>query len=137
MKIRLKVTRENEDGSADAIVDYDDEGLQIIVQYGVIAMLKEALDHKEDRKEIMQLEDAIQAAYSIADDIDTLFRYHGDAPNPMSDDEVSSTLVGMYYLAKMKIDNIWEAFIKREKLDRYSEKRQKFGWDGADDGEPF
>ena len=32
MKIKLKVTRENEDGSADAVVDYDEEGLQTIIQ---------------------------------------------------------------------------------------------------------
>ena len=43
MKITLKITRENEDGSADAVVDYDDEGLQVIIQYGVIAMLKEGM----------------------------------------------------------------------------------------------
>jgi len=41
LKITVKVTKENEDGSADAVVDYDEEGLQVIVQYGVIAMLKE------------------------------------------------------------------------------------------------
>ena len=45
MKITVKVTRENEDGSADAQVDFDEEGLQVIVQYGVIAMLKEGMDN--------------------------------------------------------------------------------------------
>ena len=43
MDIKLKITRKNEDGSADAVVDYDDEGLVVIIQYGLTAIIKEAL----------------------------------------------------------------------------------------------
>jgi hypothetical protein len=43
MDIRVEIVKENEDGSADALVHFDKDGLAILVQYGVIAMLKEAI----------------------------------------------------------------------------------------------
>ena len=45
--ITIKIVHENPDGSADAIVDYDDAGLKLIVQYGIIAMLKEAIEYQK------------------------------------------------------------------------------------------
>jgi hypothetical protein len=44
MDIRVEIVKENEDGSADALVHFDKDGLAILVQYGVIAMLKEAIE---------------------------------------------------------------------------------------------
>jgi hypothetical protein len=42
--ITVKVTKENKDGSADAIVRFDKLGLEVLVQWGLIAMLKEGLN---------------------------------------------------------------------------------------------
>jgi hypothetical protein len=44
MDIRVEIVKENEDGSADALVHFDKDGLAVLVQYGIIAMLKEAVD---------------------------------------------------------------------------------------------
>lgn len=44
MDISLKITKENKDGSADAVVRFDKQGLETLVQWGLIAMLKQAID---------------------------------------------------------------------------------------------
>jgi hypothetical protein len=44
MEIRVEIVKENEDGSADALVHFDKDGLAILVQYGVIAMLKQVIE---------------------------------------------------------------------------------------------
>jgi hypothetical protein len=43
MDIRVEIVKENEDGSADALVHFDKAGLEILVQYGIIEMLKQAI----------------------------------------------------------------------------------------------
>jgi hypothetical protein len=42
--ISVKITKENKDGSADAVVRFDKQGLETLVQWGLIAMLKEAIN---------------------------------------------------------------------------------------------
>jgi len=44
MDITVKITKENKDGSADAIVRFDKQGLETLVQWGLVAMLTKALD---------------------------------------------------------------------------------------------
>lgn len=44
MDISVKITKENKDGSADAVVRFDKQGLETLVQWGLIAMLKQAID---------------------------------------------------------------------------------------------
>jgi hypothetical protein len=44
MGISVKIIKENKDGSADAIVKFDKDGLETLVQWGLISMLKEALN---------------------------------------------------------------------------------------------
>jgi hypothetical protein len=44
MNISVKITKENKDGSADAIVRFDKAGLETLVQWGLISMLKEAIN---------------------------------------------------------------------------------------------
>jgi hypothetical protein len=44
MDIRVEIVKEHEDGSADALVHFDKDGLAILVQYGILAMLKQAID---------------------------------------------------------------------------------------------
>jgi hypothetical protein len=50
MDIRIEIVKENKDGSADALVHFDKEGLEIIVQYGIIAMLKQAINELPEKK---------------------------------------------------------------------------------------
>ena len=51
MKIDVKIIKENEDGSANAQVDFDKEGLETLVQWGLVAMLTKAIDEYRVRPE--------------------------------------------------------------------------------------
>jgi len=47
MKIQVKIIKENADGSANAEVDFDKEGLECLVQHGLISLITQGLDvHK-------------------------------------------------------------------------------------------
>jgi hypothetical protein len=41
MGIKVEIIKENEDGSADAIVHFDKKGLETLVQAGIISLLKQ------------------------------------------------------------------------------------------------
>jgi hypothetical protein len=131
MEIKLRITRENEDGSADAIVDYDDEGQIVLIQYGIVAMLKEAIEQekqmgkKKDFKSRSALEEALSNLYTIADDINLFYKHYTDYPFQMSEDEVQNTLLGIENIARMKIDNAWEMFLRHEKLDHHADEETK------------
>ena len=49
MEISVKIIKENKDGSADALVRYNKEGLETLVQWGLIAMLTKAVDEYKVR----------------------------------------------------------------------------------------
>ena len=49
MKIKVKIIKENKDGSANAQVDFDKEGLETLVQWGLVAMLTKAIDEYKVR----------------------------------------------------------------------------------------
>jgi hypothetical protein len=51
MNINVKIIKENKDGSADAIVRYDKEGLETLVQWGIVAMLTKAVDEYKVRSD--------------------------------------------------------------------------------------
>ena len=64
MEISVKIIKENKDGSADAEVKFDKEGLEVLVQWGIIAMLTKAIDEyrvrpKEDSEAIIKRARAI------------------------------------------------------------------------------
>lgn len=54
MKIEVKIVCENPDGSADAEVEFDDEGQCVLIQYGIVAMLIEALEKQKNSVTIKQ-----------------------------------------------------------------------------------
>ena len=45
MQIQVEIVKEHEDGSADAMVHFDKDGLAILVQYGILEMLKQAVNN--------------------------------------------------------------------------------------------
>ena len=49
MNIAVKIIKENKDGSADAEVKFDKEGLEVLVQWGLVAMLAKAIDEYKVR----------------------------------------------------------------------------------------
>ena len=44
MKIQVKILNENPDGSANSQVDFDKKGLEVLVQWGLVALLTKAID---------------------------------------------------------------------------------------------
>jgi hypothetical protein len=44
MKIQVKILKENKDGSANAEVNFDKEGLEVLVQWGIVGLLTKAID---------------------------------------------------------------------------------------------
>ena len=49
VKIEVKIIKENADGSANAQVDYDKQGLENLVQWGLVALLTKAVDEYKVR----------------------------------------------------------------------------------------
>ena len=50
MKIQIEVVKENKDGSADAVVHFDKEGLAVLVEAGVLSILQQYIDQKKEKK---------------------------------------------------------------------------------------
>jgi hypothetical protein len=51
MEIQIKRIKENKDGSADAFVHFDKEGLEFLVQEGVIAVLKQFIEQNKNAQD--------------------------------------------------------------------------------------
>ena len=51
MKIQVKILKENKDGSANAEVIFDKQGLEVLVQWGIVGMLTKAIDEYKVRDE--------------------------------------------------------------------------------------
>ena len=144
MDIKIRIVRENEDGSADAVVDYDEDGLKVIVQYGVIAMLKEGIEEmgKKDNKRSKQaaLEDSINAFYSVIEDIKLLYKTHGDRKMPMDENEMANALLGLETKATMVAywaENAYEQYFEMNDYasDEVKARRAALsGWIDDEDG---
>jgi len=51
MKIQVKILKKNKDGSANAEVIFDKQGLEVLVQWGMVALLTQAVDEYKVRPE--------------------------------------------------------------------------------------
>jgi hypothetical protein len=50
MKIELKIVKENKDGSANASVDFDKEGMEFLVQEGLLSVMQQYIEQNENAK---------------------------------------------------------------------------------------
>lgn len=50
MEIKLRIVKENKDGSANAMVDFDKEGLEFLVQEGILHILEAYIKQNENAK---------------------------------------------------------------------------------------
>jgi hypothetical protein len=48
MQIQVEIVKENKDGSADAMVHFDAEGLGILVEAGIISILRDYIKQKKE-----------------------------------------------------------------------------------------
>jgi hypothetical protein len=46
MELEVEVIKEHKDGSADATIHFDSEAMELLIQWGMIAMLKEAVKNE-------------------------------------------------------------------------------------------
>jgi hypothetical protein len=46
MNIQIEIIKEHKDGSADALVHFDAEGLGILVEAGIISILRQYIDQE-------------------------------------------------------------------------------------------
>jgi hypothetical protein len=47
MNIQIEIVKENKDGSADALVHFDKEGLEILVQTGILSILRQYIEQEK------------------------------------------------------------------------------------------
>jgi hypothetical protein len=51
MEIIVKVIKENKDGSANATVDFDKEGLEFLVQEGLLSVIQQYIEQNENAQQ--------------------------------------------------------------------------------------
>ena len=51
MEIIVKVIKENKDGSANAMVDFDKEGLEFLVQEGLLSVIQQYIKQNENAQQ--------------------------------------------------------------------------------------
>jgi len=52
MNIQIEIVKENKDGSADALVHFDADGLGILVEAGVISILRQYIKQEKRKKQL-------------------------------------------------------------------------------------
>jgi hypothetical protein len=55
LEIKIEITKENDDGSADAMVHFDKEGLAFLVQEGMLSILKQYIEQNKNAQEGQKL----------------------------------------------------------------------------------
>jgi hypothetical protein len=55
MNITVQMIKENNDGSADATVNFDKEGLEMLVQEGLLSLLRQALEMDKNARDGVKL----------------------------------------------------------------------------------
>ena len=67
----------------------------------------------------IDLESAIMVAWQTADDIELLYKHHGDHPKPMTEDEVGNALWGLKVLHDMRMEALMDTYSRKFELDQY------------------
>jgi len=49
MNIQIEIVKEHEDGSADALVHFDAEGLAILVESGILSILRQYIEQEKKK----------------------------------------------------------------------------------------
>jgi len=55
VEIKLRIIKENKDGSANAEIDFDKEGLEFLVQEGLLSLISQAIAMNKNAKEGVKL----------------------------------------------------------------------------------
>jgi hypothetical protein len=71
------------------------------------------------------LEDAIYKAWQTSDDLEVFFKHHGDAEQPMSEDEVANALLGIKALHDMRCWQLMDMLCRVFELNQYCTDPEK------------
>jgi hypothetical protein len=71
------------------------------------------------------LEDAIYKAWQTSDDVEVFFKYHGDAEQPMTEDEVANALLGIKALHDMRCWQLMDMLARVFELNQYCTDPEK------------
>jgi hypothetical protein len=71
------------------------------------------------------LEDYVYKVWQTADDIETLYKYHGDAEQPMTEDEVANALIGLKQLHDMRCWQLMDMLARVFELNQYCTDPEK------------
>ena len=52
MQIQIEIVKEHKGGSADALVHFDAEGLGVLVEAGIISVLRQYIDQEKRAKQL-------------------------------------------------------------------------------------
>jgi hypothetical protein len=67
----------------------------------------------------IDLEQAIMVAWQTSEDLDLLFKHHGDHPVPMTEDEVGNVLWGLKILHDMRMEKLMDTYCRKFELNQY------------------
>jgi hypothetical protein len=48
MNIQIQIVKEHEDGSADALIHFDKEGLEMLVEEGILSILRKYIEQEKN-----------------------------------------------------------------------------------------
>ena len=65
------------------------------------------------------LEQDFMVDWQTSDDIDLLYKHHGDHPKPMTEDEVGNALWGIKVLHDMRMEKLMDTYCRKFELDQY------------------
>jgi hypothetical protein len=52
MNIQIEIVKEHKDGSADAMVHFDAEGLAVLVEAGILSILRQYIEQEKKTKKV-------------------------------------------------------------------------------------
>jgi hypothetical protein len=73
----------------------------------------------------VDLESAIMKVWQMEDDLDLFLKYHGDAPTPMTEDEVANTILGLKMIHKMRMWELNDTYCRKMELNQYCTDPEK------------
>ena len=73
----------------------------------------------------IDLEGAIMVAWQTSEDLDLLYKHHGDHPVPMTEDDVANALWGIKVLHDMRMEKLMDTYCRKMELDQYCTDPEK------------
>jgi len=73
----------------------------------------------------IDLESAIMVAWQTSEDLNLLYKHHGDHPVPMTEDDVANALWGIKVLHDMRMEKLMDTYCRKMELDQYCTDPEK------------